>query len=87
MTSKLTKPPRKKLQSQNPDIVIVIGSGKNRQEFECYSQILCYSCPYFDTILKETFFGIYHYRSLFTLKPQELESKRVENVMKIFDFI
>ncbi len=160
MISKLTEPPRKKLRSQDPDIVIVVGSGENKQEFECYSQILCYSCPYFDTMLSHSMkeknrsrielpdkdpeewnvfydfidpvtsgeaqvtadnamilvpwfheyqmynlckkcdeiisgddyvvrklFGIYHYRGLFTLKPEGLETRRVENVMKLFDFI
>ena len=41
----------KRLRSQPPDIIVVVGSGDNTQEFKCYSQILCYMCDHFDTIL------------------------------------
>lgn len=48
--SKKPEPPTKKLRSQEPDIVVVVGSGKKKQEFECYKLFLCYACEYFDTM-------------------------------------
>lgn len=46
--------PRKKLRSQKPDIIVSVGSGDNKQEFECYRFILCYGCDYFDTMLSHS---------------------------------
>jgi hypothetical protein len=54
MTSKSTDPTRKRLRSQDPDLIVVVGSGESKQEFECYSQILCYKCDHFDTMLSHS---------------------------------
>ncbi len=52
-SSENPQPPMKKLRSQQPDVVVVVGSGEwgNKQEFECYKLLLCYHCEYLDTML------------------------------------
>ena len=44
----------KKLRSEPPDVVVMVGSGKKKQKFECHSIILCYASEYFDTILSSS---------------------------------
>lgn len=48
--------PNKKLRSQDPDIIVVVGNDQdnNKQEFKCYSFILCYASDYFDTMLSHS---------------------------------
>ena len=41
---------RKKLCSQDYDVIITVGSGEVRQEFECYKVILCYASDVFDNM-------------------------------------
>ena len=57
-------PPTKKLRTQEPDVIISVGSGSSKQEFECYKFILCYASEYFDTML--------------SLPLREAESSRIE---------
>ena len=49
--SRIESPPKKKLRTQEPDIIVSVGSGSSKQEFECYKVILCYASEYFDTML------------------------------------
>lgn len=41
----------KKLRSQPPDLIVSVGSDNNRQDFLCYSQILCFASEVFDAML------------------------------------
>jgi len=44
-------PPKKTLRSQPPDVIVTVGQGKKKIEFECYKYALCYNCEYFDSML------------------------------------
>lgn len=37
-----------RIRAAPPDLTIVVGSGDNREEFECYKIAMCFACPYFD---------------------------------------
>ena len=37
-----------KIRSTPPDLTVVVGSGDEREEFECYKIAMCFACPYFD---------------------------------------
>jgi len=37
-----------KIRAAPPDLTVVVGSGDNREEFECYKIAMCFVCPYFD---------------------------------------
>lgn len=41
----------KRITSQEPDVTIIVGSGKNKKEFQSYGVILAASSPYFDAML------------------------------------
>jgi len=43
-------PPKKMLRSQPPDVIVAVGQGKNKTQFECYKLFLCFNCEYFDTM-------------------------------------
>ena len=43
--------PVKRLRSHDPDMIVSVGSGDDKQEFECYKLILCYASEYFDVML------------------------------------
>ena len=45
-----------KIRSTPPDLTVVVGSGDNREEFECYKIGMCFACPYFDGELYSFFF-------------------------------
>ena len=57
-------PSNKKLRSQPPDVIVAVGQGENKTEFECYKFILCYNCEYFD--------------AMFSLPMRENETSRIE---------
>ena len=44
-------PPKKTLRSQPPDVIVAVGQGNNKIEFECYKYALCCNSEYFDTML------------------------------------
>lgn len=46
-----------KIRSTPPDLTVVVGSGDNREEFECYKIAMCFACPYFDGEKYSFFFG------------------------------
>ena len=46
-----TKPAKKKIRSQLPDVVVAVGSGESMQEFHCYRVILSFASEYFDSML------------------------------------
>jgi len=56
-------PPKKKLRSQPPDIIVAVGQGDNKTEFECYKFLLCCNSEYFD--------------SMFSLPMRENETSRI----------
>ena len=41
----------KRLRSILPDVVVSVGMDDEKQEFDCYSVILCFASPYFDAML------------------------------------
>lgn len=41
----------KKLVSQQPDVTVVVGTGENAKEFQCYSVILAHASPVLDAML------------------------------------
>ena len=55
--------PKKKLRSQPPDIIVAVGQGDNKTEFECYKFLLCCNSEYFD--------------SMFSLPMRENETSRI----------
>ena len=57
-------PPKKILRSQDPDVIVAVGQGDNKIEFECYRVLLCYNCEYFDT--------------MFSLPMKEKETSRID---------
>ena len=38
-----TDPPWKKIKSVPPDLIVSVGSGPSKQEFECYKVVLCFA--------------------------------------------
>ena len=57
-------PPKKKIRSQPPDIIVAVGQGDNQVEFECYKLLLCCKSEYFD--------------SMFSLPMKENETSRID---------
>mmetsp|Transcript_15267 Transcript_15267/g.27752 ORF Transcript_15267/g.27752 Transcript_15267/m.27752 type:complete len:352 (-) Transcript_15267:342-1397(-) len=43
-------PTPKRLRSQDPDVVVAVGQGDAKKEFECYRIALSFASPYFDTM-------------------------------------
>lgn len=51
-TSDLATPsPCKRLKFQPPDVIVTVGSGDKKREFECYAVVLCFASIVFDTML------------------------------------
>ena len=50
-TDFVTSSPCKRLKYQPPDVVVTIGSGDTKREFECYAVVLCFASIVFDTML------------------------------------
>ena len=46
-----TDPPWKKIKSVPPDLIVSVGSGQSKQEFECYKVVLCFASDFFDSVL------------------------------------
>lgn len=45
-------PTTKRILSQEPDVTVVVGRGRNRQEFLCYGALLAYASPVLDAMLR-----------------------------------
>eukprot|EP00578_Thalassiosira_sp_NH16_P024590 CAMPEP_0181091424 /NCGR_PEP_ID=MMETSP1071-20121207/8392_1 /TAXON_ID=35127 /ORGANISM="Thalassiosira sp., Strain NH16" /LENGTH=346 /DNA_ID=CAMNT_0023173565 /DNA_START=519 /DNA_END=1560 /DNA_ORIENTATION=+ len=44
----------KKIRSQPPDVIVSVGSGKTKREFQCYKVILSFASDYLDTMLNSS---------------------------------
>lgn len=44
-------PSQKRIRSQQPDVIVAVGSGESMQEFHCYRVILSFASDYFDSML------------------------------------
>ncbi len=44
-------PSQKRIRSQQPDVIVAVGSGESMQEFPCYRVILSFASDYFDSML------------------------------------
>ena len=42
---------QKRSRSMPPDVTVVVGTGDNQQEFECYKAVLTLASPYLDAML------------------------------------
>ena len=42
---------QKIIRSMPPDVTVVVGTGDNQQEFECYKVVLSFASPYLDAML------------------------------------
>lgn len=48
---RIMSPARKKVKSRPPDVIVSVGSGDNKQEFECYGVTLSFASEYLDAML------------------------------------
>ncbi|KAL3789295.1 hypothetical protein HJC23_000361 [Cyclotella cryptica] len=48
----MSSPTTKRIVSQEPDVTVVVGRGRNRQEFLCYGALLAYASPVLDAMLR-----------------------------------
>lgn len=61
-------PPKTEIKSQPPDVIVSVGTGDSKQDFECYKVVLAFASPYLDAMLSS--------------EMKEGESGRVEFPMK-----
>ena len=61
-------PPKTEIKSQPPDVIVSVGTGDSKQDFECYKVVMAFASPYLDAMLSS--------------EMKEGESGRVEFPMK-----